>query len=1049
MKLLTSFFIVLAISTSIAYSAFQQQNITGTVTDATTGEPFPGVHVLIEGTKTGTLTDLNGKFSLPEPENGSVLVFSFVGYINERIIWSGQDVIEVKLAQDVKALDEVVVIGYGTIKKSDLTGSVASVASGDIDKTKPVNIESVLEGRVPGLTATAISGAPGSEAIIRVRGIGTVNNNNPIYVVDGMLIDNSDPNNPAGNISFLNPNDISSIEVLKDASAQAIYGSRGANGVILVTTRKGTEGLPKITFSSTIGFDNLIKLPKVLNAADCENYILTSNLNGYLRSFPDASPNVLPDTLNQTTREVVAGFKQDINTNWLNEILRKNVLNQSYNLTINGGTKYAHYLASAGYNYTDGLIKNFNYKRYSFRLNTDFKLGNYVIVGENLGITSAVRNGYEGSGTFQSTMWAYPMDPVLKPEGEVDPADPDYNYNKYAAGIGGEGNPALNVELQNYKTSRLTLVGNMFGEATILKDFKFRSAWGFNLAYQDISDYTPIYFLSTSNQNTLSTVSANNNRTNGWVWENTLNYSKSLKNHSLTVLAGYTSEYTKSSYQSESKQGTPNNTPEMRTFDAGTSQPLVSGGYGVNTMISYIGRINYSFSDRYLFTTSLRRDGSSKFGAGYQWGTFPSFSLGWRINNEPLFKSLGAEFISNLKIRAGWGQIGNLSLPVNYAYVSQVASAETGGIDNRYIFGGIVSNGYSLGTIGTPYITWETTEQTNLGIEIAILKNLLSVTADYYIKNTKNMLLQVPTVAYAGYPYNGVPYTNAGSVQNKGFEIVINLQGKSGDFNYGLAVNGSMFKNKVTSLGQGNKPINTGGPSRTEVGSSIGRFYGWVTDGIFQTDFWVKSHVTPNGVPIQPNAQVGDFKFKDLNHDGVIDANDETWIGSPLPKLTYGLNITLGYKAFDMLIFFQGSYGNKIYDIGIWRQLNFEGTGNMLEYIYKNAWKGTGSSNSDPLLTTVNNNDNFRNSNYFVEDGSYMRLKNIQIGYNFSKALCERIKISSARIWVGGTNLFTLTKFRGTDPEVDFYSNAVMAGYDWNNLFPQSREITLGVTLSF
>jgi hypothetical protein len=311
------------------------------------------------------------------------------------------------------------------------------------------------------------------------------------------------------------------------------------------------------------------------------------------------------------------------------------------------------------------------------------------------------------------------------------------------------------------------------------------------------------------------------------------------------------------------------------------------------------------------------------------------------------------------------------------------------------------------------------------------------------------MLLQVPTVAYAGYPYNGAPYTNAGSVQNKGFEIVINLQRRSGDFNYGLAVNGSMFRNKVTSLGQGNKPITSGNPSRTEVGSSIGRFYGFVTDGIFQTEQEVQNYKGPEGTVLQPDAHAGDFRFRNLNNDEIINVNDETWIGSPLPKLTYGLNISLGYKAFDILIFCQGSYGNKIYDIGVWRQLNFEGTGNMLEYIYKNAWHGEGTSNSDPLLTTVNNNDNFRNSNYFVEDGSYMRLKNIQIGYNLSKAICERVKITSGRVWAGGTNLFTLTKFRGIDPEVDFYANAIFAGYDWNNLFPQSREISLGVSISF
>jgi TonB-dependent starch-binding outer membrane protein SusC len=1053
MKLKILILILSLVCFSVAIGSQQQPMLTGTVTDSLTGEPLPGVHVLIEGTSTGTSTDLNGKYALPKPEKNAVIAFSFVGYVTEQMSFTGQTEINLKLSPSVKALDDVVVIGYGTIKKSDLTGSVASVASGDIEKTKPANIELGLEGRVPGLIVTANSGAPGSEAIIRVRGIGTVNNNNPIYVVDGMLVDNSDPNNPAGNISFLNPADISSIEVLKDASAQAIYGSRGANGVILITTRKGTEGMPMVTFSSSIGFDNVTKMPKVLNATGCKDYILTSNYNGYIRMHPD-STNVNPATINQTTKQVVEGYNKGINTNWLDEVTRKNVLNQNYDLMINGGSKYSHYLASAGYNYTDGLIKKYNYKRFAFRLNTDFKFGKNVTIGENLGITSAVRKNTDYAGPFQGAMWAYPMDPVLKPTASVDPADPDYIYSKYAAGIGGD-NPALGTELQFWKSVRLTLVGNMFAEVAILKDLKFRSSWGFNLAYQDISDFSPRYFLSENNQNGLSTVSSTNNRTNGWVWENTVSYSKTLTNHSITALVGYTSEYTKASYQSESKQGTPNNTSELQTFDAATSQPLVSGGYTVNTMISYLGRINYSFRDKYLLTASVRRDGSSKFGPGNHWGTFPSFSLGWRINNEEILKNLFTGFISNLKLRAGWGQIGNLSLPVNYAYVSQVSSAPSpswasnlGTVDNRYIFNGIVSNGYSLSTIGTPSLTWETSEQTNIGLEIGILKNALSFTADYYVKNTNKMLLQVPPTMYAGYPSSGAPYTNIGSVQNKGIEIIINWQKKTGDFSYGLSVNGSMFKNNVISLGRDSLPI-ISPPSRTQVGSSIGRFYGYLTDGIFQTEKEVQDYKGTKGTLLQPDAHAGDIRFKNLNNDEVIDVHDETWIGSPLPTLTYGFNINLEYKAFDLTAFFQGSYGNKIFKIGIYRQLMFEGTGNMLEYIYESAWKGEGTSNTDPLLTTVNNNDNFRLSDYFIEDGSYMRLKNLQFGYNLPKSFCNKVKITKGRIWVGETNLITLTKYRGIDPEVDSYASAINAGYDWNNLFPQVREMLVGVTISF
>ncbi len=782
MKLTILLLFVFLISFSVAGSSPQQQLVTGTVTDATTGEPLPGVHVIIEGTLTGAATDLNGKFSLPKPENGAVIVFSFVGYVTEKTTWSGQPVIDIKLSLNVKALDEVVVIGYGTIKKSDLTGSVASVSSKDIEKATPVNIESALQGRVAGLMATSNSGDPGAEPTILIRGIGTVNNNSPIYVVDGMIIDNSNPNDLASNISFLNPADIASIDVLKDASAEAIYGSRGANGVILITTRKGSDGAPKVTFSSSVGFESVARIAKVLDATEYKDYILTSNYNGYMRQNPGANPNILPDTLNSDTKNVVAQYNKGINTNWLDEVLRKNVLSQNYDLQLSGGTKDIHYSASADYTDKGGIVVYSDYKRYSFRLNTDFKVGKFVIVGENLGISSSVQLGDNNwSNIIRNAMTASPLNPVLQPAGAVDPTDPNYEYDKYSDEAG-SGNPLLTAALLHLKQSNLTLVGNMFAEATILKDLKLRSSWGFNIANKDISIFSPEYYVSNNNQNPVSALTENNYGANGWVWENTLTWNKKLNDHTITALLGYTAEYTKATTETAEKQGTPTNDPEMQTFDAATTVSSITGGYNVFTMNSYLGRINYSFKDKYLATASVRRDGSSKFGVGYQWGTFPSFSLGWRVNNEEFFKNLGAEFISTLKLRAGWGEIGNSSLPVYNGYVSQVSSNinYTGYVENRYIFGGNVYQGYALSTIGTPDISWETTEQTNIGLEIAILKNTLSLTADYYIKNTNNMLLQVAPVEYAGYFSLTAPYSNAGSVQNRGFELVLNWQEEKG-----------------------------------------------------------------------------------------------------------------------------------------------------------------------------------------------------------------------------------------------------------------------------
>lgn len=1052
MKLLTLLLSVFLAGTSVANSSPQEKTVTGTVTDAATGEPLPGVNVIIENTLTGVSTDMNGKFTLPEPADGAIIAFSFVGYTTEKVTYSGQSVLDIKLSQAVLVLDDVVVIGYGTIKKSDLTGAIASVSSKEIEKASPDNIQSALQGRVAGLMITSSSGAPASEPVIRLRGIGTVNNNNPIYVVDGMLIDAGSDN--ATNISFLNPWDIASVEVLKDASAQAIYGSRGANGVILISTRKGSEGFPKVTFSTTIGFNSVTKVPEVLNRDEFMDFIYSCYNNGYIRTYPGSGPTVPIDTLINkypTVRNAVTEYNTGTYTDWYKEVLRTNVINQNYNFQLNGGTKYAHYSASAGYLFNDGLINNYDYKRYSFRLNTDFKAGKYITFGENLGITSGSRQGYKDSaGSFQGAMFADPMAPVLKPEEEIDETAPNYEYNKYAPSLITEGNPALAVELINVKDFRLTLVGNMFAEVSILKDLKFRSSYGFNLAYSDQSDYAPTYYLSPKQNNTVSTLTTGNYRTNGWVWENTLTYNKKLKDHSTTALIGYTSEHTLATVQTASKQQTPNNDPEMQTFDAAISTPNVQGTYNNNTMISYLGRINYSYREKYLLTASLRRDGSSKFDAGYRWGTFPSFSAGWTISKEKFFKNKGDGFINNLKLRAGWGQIGNSSLPVYYAYTSQVSSMFPGiWYNNRYIFAENLYTGYYLSTIGTPDISWETTEQANFGIDIAILKNSLSVTADYFIKNTKNMLLQVPYPAYAGYPPKAAPYTNAGSVQNKGFELVVDYRGSSGDFSYGAALNLSMFKNKVTSLGMGDKPI-IYSMSRTDVGMPVGSFYGFVTDGIFQTEEEVQNYTGPEGNLLQPDAHAGDFLFKNLNDDGAIDAGDQTWIGNPWPKFTYGLNITLGYKMFDIIMFLQGSYGNKIYGSGVQRHLDFQGSYNELMYIYKNAWRGAGTSDTQPLLTTVEDNDNYRSSDYFVEDGSYMRLKNLQIGYNLPDAFCEKVKLTSGRIWIGGTNLVTFTKYRGIDPEVGITSSPTAgAGYDPNNLFPQSRELLIGVTISF
>ncbi|MFN8254485.1 MAG: TonB-dependent receptor [Bacteroidales bacterium] len=1033
----------------VAKSNSWQQILTGTVIDATTGEPLPGVDLKIKGTNNGTMTDSYGNFSIPKPETGAIFVFSFVGYKSEKITYSGQETVDIKLSPEVTLLDEAVVIGYGTIKKSDLTGAVGSINSKVLEKSTSVNIGSAMQGQVPGLMATSNAGDPAAEPVILIRGIGTVNNTTPIYVVDGMLIDKSDPSNRASNIAFLNPADVASIEVLKDASAQAIYGSRGANGVILITTKKGAEGAPKITFSTSFAYENLILETRLLNAAEYKDWWVTSNYNDYMRVTDNPDPNVDPDTI-FGSREVVERYNTGVNTDWMHEILRNDRFSQNYDFSLTGGTKDFHYAASAGYLDKKGLLQQSEYKRYSFRLNTDYKAGKHITMGENLGITSSAQEGdWYQTGIISSAMGGDPTYPVLKPDSLVDPRDPNYYINKYAP-MGNSTNPVTETILQEYPRSVLTIAGNIFGELKLFKQLKFRSSWGFNLARQEQSHYTPTYFISDGVNNPVSKLEEWDWGTNGWVWENTLTWNKIFGLHNITALLGYTSEYKKNTNQYGSKQGIPGNDPELQTFDAATYNPVLTGSYNTISMVSYFARINYSFADRYLLTATVRRDGSSKFGPGHKWGTFPSFSLGWKINEEPFFKNATANFFNDLKLRAGWGQIGNSSLPVNNAYVSLLGTTSpTTGADYRYNFGNNVYSGYWLTTMGTEDITWETTGQINFGIDISILKGALTFTADYYIKDTKNMLLQVPAVYYAGYPYGGSPYTNEGSVRNNGYEVLLNYQGRSGNFSYGASVNFSSFRNEVTSLRQGKETLNSNTPAQIAVGHPISAYYGFVTDGIFQNAKEVSNYKGPNGTVLQPNAFPGDFRFKNINNDETIDGFDQTWIGNPWPKLTYGFTINLGFKSFDLVAFFQGSYGNDIYDGA--RQYGYSIHKPPNEYFYKNAWRGEGTSNSIPAFSTVDWNGSYYNySDFYVDNGSYMRLKNLQLGYNLPKPACEKLKISGCRFWIGGTNLFTITKYHGNDPEVGATENPLQgAGFDNHSYYPKPSEYSMGLTLSF
>jgi TonB-linked SusC/RagA family outer membrane protein len=829
---------------------------------------------------------------------------------------------------------------------------------------------------------------------------------------------------------------------------------------VLITTHRGSSGKPIITFNANTSISRVSNLIRTLNRDEYLDYKTTAYKNGYLRLNPNANPNIDPYTTTEPFFNFVkilkAQYDKGYNTNWTDELFKTAVV-QSYDVGIRGGANNVRYAASAGYFDQKGILDNSAFKRYTFRLNTDYTIGKRLVVGQNLSITNSSVLGQGGfadgasNGVITSILNADPLTPIVNPN--VNPNDPNYQYNKYAhSDVGNVDNPAGLISRINDTRNLVKLVGNVFGELELIKGLKLRTSMGFDYDYVDSSAFTPKYFISAQQQNASSVVNQKHISFFGQIWENTLNYNTKIGDHSLGGLIGYTEELYKGKFTSASRTNTATNDPSLQVLNAATGGITLTGNKTQFALKSYFARVNYSFADRYLLTATVRRDGSSKFASGNQWGTFPSLSTGWRISNEKFFQKLNASWISSLKLRAGWGQIGNQSMPGgnNNPYLSLIEG--TNGY--RYIIGDAILNGNYLTSLGTPSITWEKSQQTNIGIDLSLFglfKNKINVSADYFVKNTKDMLLQVPLPSYSGFP--GIPYTNAGNIENKGLEIVVSYEGSAGDFTYGVSANASKFVNKAVSLGVGDKPIVFNDQitqlniNRTEVGRPIGEFYGWVTDGIFQNAKEVQEH-SKNGQLIQPSALPGDFRFKDLNGDGVINSSDQTWIGNPWPKLTYGANLNLGYKNFDLSALFQGSYGNKLVNVNKkYRRTLNAGFGADL-IAYEAAWRGEGTSNTQPIISTVDRNDNFRVSDWYVEDGSYLRLKNLQIGYKIPVSILKRAGISSSRIWLGGTDLFTITKYTGNDPEDGQSASPIRAGREFSS-YPKMKRFSLGVNLTF
>jgi TonB-linked SusC/RagA family outer membrane protein len=995
----------------------QNQNITGTVSDDK-GEGLPGVGVVVKGTTIGTTTDVDGKFTLGIPTDAKTLVLSSVGMKSMEVEIGGKTSFAIRMLSDERALDEVVVVGYGTTKKSDITGAVASVKAEAITKIATSNPLQAIQGRVPGVNIVSQSGEPGSGVRVRIRGVGTINNSDPLYVVDGFQ---------TSDISFLAPGDIASMEILKDASATAIYGSRGANGVILITTQRGKSGEPKISFSTYAGVQKAWNKVDVLNASQYATLRLESYTN---------DGTVLPT--NETLYQTLNGFKQgtDKGTNWQDEVMQTGVV-QNYSLNVMGGNDKHRYSVTGTYFGQDGIVKNSPLKKFFLRFNNDFYLTKWLDGGLSAAYANTDKTQYTGSQYGGILTSALTTSPLAK---AWDPATNFYGTRPVPEG--GAYNPLRIVdETKNNKAYETLVNSNFFLDAKIIPGLNFRTQFGVNWKTTHAKRYLPQYYLANDDQRQHSSLREGRGEQLGWVWTNYLTYNKTLGRHSFTAMAGFELQRTTYSDMFLTVLDVPNDKSQWYLSATKGTDYLVEATQSDESLQSYFGRINYNFDERFLLTATLRRDGSSRFLPANRWGVFPSFAAGYNLAEESFIKSIPA--ISQLKLRAGWGQVGNQNSAANYGYATTVTG------NNMYVFGDNAVQGFAPSTASNPNLKWETTTSSNFGVDAGFFNNRLTLTADYFIKDTKNMIVRVPIPVFAGV---GPPYVNAGSMSNKGIELALNYKSQIKGFTYDVGFNVSKITNKVVDLG-GGEPIaggdinGLGQTTRTEVGREIAVYYGLKTDGIFRTQADLDAY-TREGVAIQPNAKPGDVKFVDLNNDGIIDNNDRTYLGSATPNLSYGFNANFGYKGFDLSFFLQGVTGVQLVNgLGHWMN-NANGMFNSVAS-RMDRWTPENTQTDQPRMTQLNPNNNDQFSDRFVSSGDYLRFRNLTLGYTLPKGLLDKIHISSLRVYVAADNLFTFTKYKGMDPEIgEFNNNPLNFGVDLG-AYPQPRVGRIGLNINF
>ena len=1027
----------------------QQQTVKGVVKDVT-GEPIIGASVLVKGTNNGTITNLDGAFSLSNVEEGVEIEITYVGYLPQ-IVKATIAPLNIILREDTKTLDEIVVIGYGTQKKSVVTASIAKVSSEDLSRTSPTRVDNALKGLAAGVQVTTLNGQPGASSRVRVRGIGTINNSDPLYIIDGMPVD--------GGIDNINPADIASIEVLKDAASGAVYGARAANGVVLVTTKKGSIGKTKVSYDFSYGWQSAWKKRDMLNATQY------ATLMNEAADYAGEAPRY----------EQVASLGSG--TNWQDALFYDNAPVQNHQLSISGASEKVNYYFSLGYYDQDGIIGgNYdasNYQRLSLRSNTMYTLFDEseqrnwlkkMTFSMNIAYSRVNSVGVTaGSLTGSPLGDALFMDPTMSVYAKDESELQNYDRNTYGDPIydkrSGQllsmpssdfnelANPLARLSLPYEKNNSDKIIATLAAELSVWDHLKYKFSWGSDLAFWGKDGWNHPHYLNKNATNDKSKVWSEMNRGYTWQIENVLTYDKTFGVHSFAVVLGQSAKkYTGRGLKGDAMDmieyiGDKANLDFTTGLQSAGKRNATGGAFDPTTLASYFGRLSYNYDERYMLQVTVRRDGSSNFGPNNKWATFPSVSLGWNITNEK-WMDQRPSWLTNTKLRLSWGKNGNENIGA-FRYMANVA------IGNNYVFGTPGYQSIVMGSkpSGTPNkdLKWEESEQYDAGLDFGFFNNALTFTVDYFYKKTNGMLKEMSIPSYLG---ESKPWGNVGSMKNEGVELELGYKFNKGDWNFGISANASYLKNELINLRNADgfemydNVHQIGNVSRAENGMPYPYFYGYKTNGIFQNKEQIDAYVNDKGQKLQPNAVPGDVIFVDFDKNGEINDKDKTMIGKGTPDWTFGLNLNASWKNIDFSMLLSGAMGQEIMDVT--RRLDCRYVNLPAEFM--NRWHGEGTSNTMPRFSWANNNDNWRVSDLYVHNGSYARIKNIQLGYTLPSYLTQKIFIQKLRFYVAAENLLTMTSYKGLDPELngDERSNGIDRGY-----YPQARTFTVGVNLNF